>query len=62
MTSKEEALVIFEQVQREGMSTDNCYSPCFKKHCIEIAINRAKASSKNNYEEVILEIKKLENV
>lgn len=62
MNAKEEAKIIFDQVQRDGMSTDNCYSPNFKKQCIDMAINRAINSSQNDAEEVVLEIKKLQDV
>ncbi len=62
MTANEEALQIFNQVKKEGLSTDYCYSPDFKKKCIELAVNRAKRKCINNVEDVINEIKKLENV
>lgn len=50
---------ILNQVIKEGMSTDYCYSPNFYKWAKEMAINRAKS----NYKEEELEeiIKEIEN-
>ena len=58
MTPQEEAKKIYNQVVKEGMSTDYCYSPDFYKWVKEMAKNRATSVFKDNFflEEVILAI------
>lgn len=59
MNAKEEAKFIYDGVVSDGLSTDYCYSPDFKKWCVEKAVNRARSSCKNDVEEVVFHIKNI---
>ena len=58
MTPQEEAKKIYDQVVKDGMSTDYCYSPDFYKWAKDMAKNRATSVFKDKFflEEVILAI------
>jgi len=60
MDYKKIAEELFGDVERQGMSTDNCYSRTFKQDCKQMAINRAqRIYSDSDFQEIKQEIKNL---
>lgn len=59
MEAKEKAKELFEQVKKEGLSTDYSYSPYFYKWCKEKATNRAEKLYPNLFEDIKKEMESI---